>query len=238
MSDELFAKFSFFVDEIGKYLFKDLIVEELVVETKQDGSYVSNWDLNIQSFVSEKVHSNFPDFQLISEEGVLQFNSLGNYIVLDPIDGTENFVSGIPIWGVGVAFFVNSKLEASAVFFPEIGMYKYSKLLKVSQPFFREFRKTSHKSRVVGFSSNSNWTAVLDNFGLENRVLGCALFNLTLAVNGSIDFIGSDSGSMVWDIAPGLLFALENNQTVFVNEREYFGEFLDPSQRHTFRIVS
>jgi hypothetical protein len=43
---------------------------------------------------------------------------------------------------------------------------------------------------------------------------------------------------MVWDIAPGLLFALENNQTVFVNERKYFGEFLDPTQRHTFRIVN
>jgi myo-inositol-1(or 4)-monophosphatase len=238
MSDELMTKFSIFVNEIGKYLSKDLIIGEVVVETKEDGSYVSNWDLNIQCFVSEKVRSNFPDFQLISEESPFHFNSLGNYIVLDPIDGTENFVSGIPIWGVGVAFFVNSKLKASAVFFPEIGMYKYSKLLKVSELFFREFRKTSHKSRIVGFSSNSNWSAALDNFGLENRVLGCALFNLTLAVNGSIDFIGSDAGSMVWDIAPGLLFALENNQTVFVNERKYFGEFLDPTQRHSFRIVS
>ena len=238
MSDELITKFSLFADEIGKYLSKDLIIGEVVVEAKEDGSYVSNWDLNIQSYVSMNANLKFPDFQLISEESSFKLNSLGNYIVLDPIDGTENFVSGIPIWGVGVAFFVNSELKAAAVFFPEIGMYKYSKLLKVGEPFFKEFRKTSHKSRIIGFSSNSNWNTALDSFGLENRVLGCALFNLTLAVNGSIDFIGSDAGSMLWDIAPGLLFALENNQTVFVNEREYFGEFLDPTQRHTFRIVS
>jgi myo-inositol-1(or 4)-monophosphatase len=238
MNSELITRFSLFADEIGKYLSKDLIIGEVAVEAKEDGSYVSNWDLNIQSFVSKNVNLKFPDFQLISEESSFKLNSLGNYIVLDPIDGTENFVSGIPIWGVGVAFFVNSKLQAAAVFFPEIGMYKYSKFLKVGEPFFKEFRKTSHKSRIIGFSSNSNWTTALDSFGLENRVLGCALFNLTLAVNGSIDFIGSDAGSMLWDIAPGLLFALENNQTVFVNEREYFGEFLDPTQRHTFRIVS
>ncbi len=238
MSDEIITKFSLFADEIGEYLAKDLIIGEVVVEEKADGSYVSNWDLDIQNFVSENVSLNFPEFQLISEEGSFQLNCLGNYIVLDPIDGTENFVSGIPIWGVGIAFFVDSKLKAAAVFFPEIGMYKYSKLLKSGNLFFKEFRRTSHKSRIVGFSSNSNWATLLDSFGLENRVLGCALFNLTLAVNGSIDFIGSDAGSMLWDIAPGLLFALENNQTVFVNEREYFGEFLDPTQRHTFRIVS
>jgi myo-inositol-1(or 4)-monophosphatase len=238
MNSELITRLSLFADEIGKYLSRDLIIGEVAVEAKEKGSYVSNWDLNIQSYVSKNANLKFPDFQLISEESSFKLNSLGNYIVLDPIDGTENFVSGIPIWGVGVAFFVNSKLKAAAVFFPEIGMYKYSKLLKVGEPFFKEFRKTSHKSRIIGFSSNSNWTTALDSFGLENRVLGCALFNLTLAVNGSIDFIGSDAGSMLWDIAPGLLFALENNQTVFVNEREYFGEFLDPTQRHTFRIVS
>jgi hypothetical protein len=50
MSDEFITKFSRFADEIGEYLAKNLIIGEVVVEEKSDGSYVSNWDLNIQNF--------------------------------------------------------------------------------------------------------------------------------------------------------------------------------------------
>lgn len=65
---------------------------------KPDGSYVSKGDLLVQDLVLNYLKKALPDHQLISEEMApftdVLWNEKGSYVVLDPIDGTENFVSG------------------------------------------------------------------------------------------------------------------------------------------------
>jgi myo-inositol-1(or 4)-monophosphatase len=69
---------------------------------------VSKGDLLVQEIVAIFIQQTLPNHQLISEEMAPfannKWNKDGNFIVLDPIDGTENFVSGIKEWELASLF--------------------------------------------------------------------------------------------------------------------------------------
>ena len=206
-------------------------------ETKSDGSPVGDLDVAIENFIQSQMQQLLPGFQLIGEESPLPLDWSGNYLVVDPVDGTENYVSGIPIWGTGIALFVNDLLAASWVSFPEIGMGYTSKALDgLLLENSRAFRGPLKDSRVAAFSSNSNWDEVVKDFPEEVRVFGCSLFNLTLAATSSVTFKSSSKGVRLWDIVPAALVALESGKKVRINGEEYFGEFLDPNLRFVVEI--
>jgi myo-inositol-1(or 4)-monophosphatase len=204
---------------------------------KDDGSPVSNLDIAIENFVYSELAVVLPDFKLIGEESDFPSLASGNYLVVDPIDGTENFISGIPIWGTGFALVVENKLVASWIFFPEISISVYSKLLREALRLpNHSIRKPFGISRVRGFSSNTEWSNVSSNLEGEIRVFGCSLFNILLASQGAISYKSSEKGVRLWDILPAALFALESGKMVLINGEEYRGQFLDPNLRFVVEI--
>jgi myo-inositol-1(or 4)-monophosphatase len=206
---------------------------------KSDDSPVGDLDIAIESYVRKQMQEFLPNFQLIGEESDLPPTLNGNYLVIDPVDGTENFISGIPLWGTGMAIFERNKLVASWVAFPEISMGYSSKVLRgLTNDEYRDFRGPLQGSRVSAYSSNSDWNAVTHEFPQETRVLGCSLFNLILAARGSVTFKSSSKGVRIWDIAPAILVALELGKSVKINGKDYFGEFLEPNLRFVVEIQS
>lgn len=204
---------------------------------KSDGSPVSYLDLRIESLIKELMINLCPEFQLISEESEIPSELKGNYIVVDPVDGTENFVSGIPIWGIGIAMFIDNRLMGSWILFPEIKMEISSKAIKsIIGQAKDDFRSPEPISRVVAYSSNTNWEKEISAFPREMRVFGCSLFNLVLATKGAVKFVGSKEGAKVWDIVPAMLVAIECGKKVLVNGKEYELEFLDPNKRYMVEI--
>lgn len=204
---------------------------------KNDGSPVSQLDLEIETLIKELIEKYIPRFQLISEESDIPSVLRGNYIVVDPIDGTENFVSGIPLWGIGIAIFIENILVGSWILFPEIKMEITSSAVRsVMNQELDLFRSPVSASRVVAFSSNTDWKNEISDFPGELRVFGCSLFNLVLATKGATKFIGSRKGAKVWDIVPAMLIAIENGRKVLVNGKEYKREFLDPNKRYMVEI--
>lgn len=206
---------------------------------KNDGSPVGDLDIAIENFILQKIPVLLPGFQLIGEESQFPTEWNGNYVVVDPVDGTENYVSGIPIWGTGIALFVNNQLTASWISFPEINMGIASRALDgFLVENFRAFRGPLKESRVSAYSSNSNWEMVAKDFPEEVRVFGCSLFNLCLAATGSITFNSSSKGVRLWDIVPAALVALESGKKVKINGEEYYGKFLNPNSRFVVEIQS
>lgn len=208
---------------------------------KVDHSPVSSVDLTIQSQVKGLLSKYLHDTTLVSEEEPIptSWTAERNLVVLDPVDGTENFVSGAPIWATGLAFFEDRKILASAIFFPEIRMLaKTNNVSFKNEIFFTPFRSSHEQSRIKGFSSNSDWGNQVKDFGIENRIFGSSLFNLTLAANGVMEFKSSTKGVRFWDIAPALAIALEKNMEVIVNGEPYVGQILDPNSRFVTTIQS
>lgn len=196
---------------------------------KEDNSYVSKGDLLCESLVKEFIKNNLPGYALISEESpeenMKAFES-DKVIILDPIDGTENFVSGLKEWGVAICVYEYQKHMQSMLALPELDLY-----LQTGVP-LRRFN-----SRIAGISSSLTKEDILDlKDGFEYRIIGCCVYNMYNVVTGSFYSFENPKGAKIWDIIPGLNLALEHGLSVTVNNKNYEGELLRPDQKYIFRI--
>ena len=75
----------------------------LTIESKGHQDMVSEADKNVELFLRAEIAKAYPDDGILGEEHGLEAGTSGLTWVLDPIDGTANFVNGIPAWSVVVA---------------------------------------------------------------------------------------------------------------------------------------
>lgn len=201
------------------------------VSKKEDDSYVSQGDLLVQSIVFAYIHENLPTHELISEElapfGDRAWNPVGSYVVLDPIDGTENFVSGLREWGVGISIYTDGRHQESCIYLPELND------VQITGMPMRKFR-----SRIHGLSSSLTKCDLqhLPDSGFEFRIIGCSMYNTLSAVRGAFAVFENVKGVNCWDVLPGLNLALEHGCKVTVDDLPYRGQILFPQRKYKIRI--
>lgn len=199
-----------------------------VVE-KPDGSYVTAADLFIQSVVIEYLRAQHPAYTIISEELAVPEGARdpkANCIIIDPLDGTENFVSGLKEWGVGVSIYEEGRHKESMILLPELG-----ESLITGQPVAR------FKSRIHGISSSLRKQDLQGlEEGFEYRLMGCSMYNMFNVVRGSYRVFENVKGVNTWDISPGLNLALEHGCHALVDGQPYRGELLWPDRKYRVKI--
>lgn len=227
-----------FYQQIGKFLGNLTIQNDFSFTYKQDGSPVTTLDLEIDRFITKLSKLFFPDFQYFSEEAVLKHEIFsGDAIIVDPLDGTSNFLNGIPIWSVGIAIYENFKIDSAIVFMPEMKLVMPSKKYQTAVfEGFNKLRNNSVPTRINAYSSEAKNLHVLRETQNENRIFGSSLFNLAITANKAIHFTPNPEGSWLWDIAPGLLFCKEEGFEVLINGELFMGQFLNPYEKHFFKI--
>jgi len=146
--------------------------------------------------------------------------------VVDPIDGTENFTSGLPEWGISISCYANGAHIGSLIGCPEMNVW-----LRTGMP-IEQFT-----SRIAGLSSSLSKEDLLKaTQGYEYRVLGCCVYNMINVIRGSFYSFENPKGANSWDILAGLNLALEHNLNVTVEGKEYAGEYLSPDRKYRFKI--
>jgi len=198
---------------------------------KADGSFVSEGDLLVQSIISNYLSVNMPEHVLISEEMEPFENSIWDrnksYVVLDPIDGTENFISGLREWGVGISIYTLGEHQESCIYLPELDDVQIT-----GMPI------SKYRSRIIGLSSslNKNDISDLPGGGFEYRIIGCSMYNTLAAVRGSFFSFENVKGVNCWDVLPGLNLAIEHGCTVSVDGAPYDGRILFPTKKYKIKI--
>lgn len=196
---------------------------------KDDNSYVSQGDLMCESLIKNLLNTEFPEYALISEESpeenLMAFEA-DKLVILDPIDGTENFVSGMKEWGISFCVYEYGKCTEMLLALPELGLYMTNK---------SDFER--YDSRIAGISSSLTKEDILSlKEGFEYRIIGCCVYNMYQVVCGSFYSFENPKGAKVWDIIAGLNLAKQYGLKVTVNNKEYYGELLRPDQKYIFRI--
>lgn len=220
------------VSEVGGHLEKILNLRQSYVK-KEDDSFVSKGDLLVQDIILNIVSKFLPEHVLISEELApfdnIEFEKNSSYVVLDPIDGTENFISGLREWGVGVSIYTEGRHQASLIFLPELQEYLHTGM-----------QITRYRSRIIGLSSslNKNDLGNLPNEGFEFRIIGCSMYNMLSAVKGSFFSFENVKGVNCWDILPGLNLAIEHGISAEVDGEQYMGDILFPNKKYKIKITS
>jgi histidinol-phosphatase len=91
------------------------------VETKDDGTWVSEIDLEVERTLRRTIRARFPDHAVMGEEDGLEGPEGAPRWILDPIDGTTNFVKGNPIFATLVALQVDGDEVVGVVSAPALG---------------------------------------------------------------------------------------------------------------------
>jgi histidinol phosphatase-like enzyme (inositol monophosphatase family) len=100
----------------------------LTVETKADLSPVTRADRECEAAIFEILSGRFPDYGFLGEEqGERSGRSKGRWIV-DPIDGTKNFVRGIPFFATLIALEEEGEVTAGIMYAPAINDLLYARL--------------------------------------------------------------------------------------------------------------
>ena len=197
---------------------------------KADNTPVSKGDLLCQKLITEFITAKLPDCIVISEEIKNDVSHLSDYeyvATIDPIDGTENFVCGMPEWGFGVSIYHNMQHFQSILALPEMGLCLISGD-KID-------RHTG--SRICAISSHvfPEEIAELGEKG-HCRVTGCSMYSMYCVITGRFRKYCHWHGNYSWDMLPGLNIALENGLYVEVEGKPYHGEFLLPDIRYRFCV--
>ena len=108
------------VEKASKALIRDFgEIEKLQVSIKGPTDFVSNADLKAEKIIIEELKKAKPNYSILSEEGGVQLNKdKNNTWIIDPIDGTLNFLHGIPHFAISIALKSNDEIVSGLIFDP------------------------------------------------------------------------------------------------------------------------
>lgn len=194
---------------------------DLDIQTKGAQDFVTKIDKEAEFTIISKIQQSFPEHSFIGEEGTNIKNNEEFTWVIDPLDGTSNFIAGIPHFAVSIALLHNGKLDQGVVFDPIRGeLFAASKgagaqlngyrvrcskakdlsntILATALP-FRD--KTNLQQSLVSFAK------VFKDAG-DIRRSGSAALDLAYVAAGRYDGYW-ETGLKAWDMAAGELLVKE-----------------------------
>ncbi|MEO9135275.1 MAG: inositol monophosphatase [Casimicrobiaceae bacterium] len=96
--------------------------EQLTVELKGPQDFVSRADRDVEALIRREIASVFPDDRFLGEETAVEFSGpFDRCWIVDPIDGTHNFLRGVPFWNVAIAYVEDGRPRVGVVFDPANG---------------------------------------------------------------------------------------------------------------------
>lgn len=160
---ELALRLADVADSIALQRFR---AQDLVVETKPDASPVTDADRAVELAIKDILQTERPEDALIGEEFGTDGSAQRTWII-DPIDGTANFMRGVPVWAALIALAVDGKPVVSVVSAPALGRRWWAS--PDSGAFTRDVDGQTRKIRVSGVKKLENASLSYNNLQLWDR---------------------------------------------------------------------
>ena len=136
-------------EKASKILIRDFgEVENLQVSVKGPSDFVSNADIKAEKIIIEELSKSRKKFSIISEEaGVIENFDKKNIWIIDPIDGTNNFLHGVPHFAISIAHKFENEIISGLVFDPIKNEIFYAE--KNSGAYFNNQRIRVSKKKIL-----------------------------------------------------------------------------------------
>jgi histidinol-phosphatase len=189
---------------------------DLVVDTKPDLTPVSDADRAVETMLRETLGRVRPDDSVLGEEFGGSTSFSGRQWIIDPIDGTKNFVRGVPVWASLIALLDDGVPQVGVISAPALqrrwwaaggagafATFGDAPARRISVSSVAELDSAS-----LSFSSLSGWAQL----GLRDRFLDLTdavwrvrafgdFLSYCLVAEGAVD-IAAEPEVSVWDLAP------------------------------------
>ena len=195
-------------EKASKALIRDFgEIEKLQVSKKGPTDFVSNADIKAEKIIIEELRKAKPNYSILSEEnGYDEKKDKKNTWVIDPIDGTINFLHGIPHFAISIALKSGEEIISGLIFDPIKNEMFYAE--KNNGAFLNNHRiKVSKKNQI---NECLFVTGGKINFepDIPYRKSGCAALDMAYLACGRYDgYFQHDLN--LWDIAAGLILVKE-----------------------------
>ena len=94
-------------------------LENLQVSSKGPRDFVSSADKRTEKTIIEELQKAHPEYGIITEEtGIINKSNIKNRWIIDPIDGTMNFLNGVPQFAISIAYEENNEIICGVIFNP------------------------------------------------------------------------------------------------------------------------
>ena len=195
-------------EQASKGLIRDFgEIEKLQVSKKGPHDFVTNADLKTEKIILDVLRKAKPNYSIISEENGVEINKdKRNTWIVDPIDGTVNFLHGIPHFAISIAYMTEGEIVSGITFDPIKNEIFYAE--KNNGAFFNNQRiRVSKKNNINDclFVTGDNINKEID---IPFRKSGCAALDLAYVAAGRYDGY-FQHGLCLWDIAAGIILVKE-----------------------------
>ena len=195
-------------EKASKILIRDFgEIEKLQVSKKGPADFVTNSDFKVEKIIMEELEKARPTYSFISEEkGIKNNKDNNNTWIIDPIDGTVNFLHGVPHFAISIALKSNDEIISGLIFDPIKNEIFFAE--KNNGAFFNNQRiRVSNKNNIQDclFAVGGKLEKEL---GFLNRKTGCAALDLAYVASGRYDGYFQKNLNL-WDIAAGIVLIKE-----------------------------
>jgi len=198
-------------------------IENLQVSSKGPGDFVSSADKRTEKTIIEELQKAHSDYGIITEEtGLINKSNTKNRWVIDPIDGTLNFLNGIPHFAISIGYEEDNEIKCGVIFDPiknEMfcaekgnGAYLNNSRIRVSNRkklvdslLVTGGPKHSSKNKEKIFSQYIN---VSKNVHAPIRKFGSAALDIAYVACGRFDGYWQKELNY-WDVAAGIIILKE-----------------------------
>ncbi len=193
----------------------DVYKKGLKIEIKEDGSPVSNGDIIVNEIISKKILQMTPEIPIISEETVdlSKKNTNSIFWLIDPIDGTKEYISGKEEYTLNAALVINKKPILGLVGVPK------KKKLYFSYGVGKSFVKRENKEEVINCEKKENRKKIiavsstnkpseliikkLKEFNISTIAKVASSYKFCLIADGTYDIYAARERAHEWDYAAG-----------------------------------
>ena len=182
-------------------------IEKLQVSVKGPSNFVSNADTKAEKIIIEELMKAKKNYSIISEEDGSKINSDSeNVWIIDPIDGTSNFLHGIPHFAISIALKSNNEIISGLIYDPIKDEMFYAE--KNNGAFFNNQRiKVSKKKEIENclFATGGKEKVISD---FITRKTGSAALDMAYVAAGRYDGYFQNNLNL-WDVAAGIIIVKE-----------------------------
>ena len=194
-------------EKASKILIRDFgELEKLQVSNKGPKDFVTNADIKAEKIIIEELKKARPNYSVISEENGIEKNKdKSTSWIIDPIDGTINFLHGVPHFAISIALQSNNEIICGLIFDPIKDELFYAE--KNMGAFFNNQRIRVSKKRNINeclFATGKT----NNDIDLTCRRSGCAALDMAYVASGRYDGYFQKNLNL-WDIAAGIIIVKE-----------------------------
>jgi myo-inositol-1(or 4)-monophosphatase len=214
------------------------------ISYKKDSSKVTEVDLICNRVIIERIKKDFPDHVIFTEESdgaLTQTITQEPTWIIDPLDGTSNFISGIPLFGTMLAYVENETPIISAIYDPlhdelflatkDHGATLNDEPMRVSKTSVTRgaMMLAGRGVKQADRDFHANIIKILERETTYFRRLGSAAFMLSSVAAGKADAVVLTAGRL-WDVLPGAFLIEQAGGTI----TDFFG---NPWNVHSHDLV-